>query len=226
MTETLHRPTVVSRERHTLAADAFLAAALTFLVVIGVQELLAYLLAGGDMGTWTPPAWLELVGALGMPLALVGGPLLAWRLYGRHVGWRDLVAAVVGGVVGSALLSLAFMVLFFVLRLLPTPWRNEDAPWDLVIVASIAAIAFLAKPVIVAVRDLAGAREHPRRHGLRLGVLALGLAAIAVTVVIGGETAELGMFLALPAVPAAVAVVAMDWWREQRPAGDEHELAA
>lgn len=226
MTETLHRPTVVSRERHGLAADAFLAAALIFLVVIGVQELLAYLLAGGDMESWTPPVWLEVVGALGMPLALVGGPLLAWRLYGRHIERRDLVAAVVGGVVGSALTSMAFMVVFFVLRLLPTPWRNEDAPWDIVIVASIAAIAFLARPVIVAVRDLAGPREHPRRHALRLGVLALALAGIAVSVVIGGETAELGMFLALPAVPAAMAVLAMDWWREQQHRGDTHELAA
>ena len=226
MTETLHRPTVVSRERHHLAADAFLAAALIFLVVIGVQELLAYVLAGGEMASWTPPVWLEAVGMLGMPLALIGGPVLAWRLYDRHLGWRDLVAAIVGGVVGSAVLSMAFMLLFLVLRLLPTPWRNEDAPWDLVIVASIAAIAFLAKPVIVAARDLAGAREHPRRHALRLGVLALALAGIVVSVLIGGETAELGMFLALPAVPAAMAAVAMDWWRAQQHRGDTHELPA
>lgn len=215
MTETLHRPTVVSRERHGLAADAFLAAALIFLVVIGVQELIAYLLAGGDMGSWTPPVWLEAVGMLGMPLALIGGPVLAWRLYGRHLGWRDLAAAVVGAVVGSAVFSMAFTVL-----VLSTGPINglfpEEGPWSLVIVASIAAVAFLAKPVIVAARDLAGAREHPRRHGLRLGILALALAVIVVSVFIGGETAEIGLFLALPAVAAALAVVAMDWWRAQQ----------
>ena len=215
MTETLHRPPVVSRERHTLAADAFLAAALIFLVVIGAQELIAYLLAGGDMGSWTPPVWLEAVGMLGMPLALIGGPVLAWRLYGRHLGWRDLAAAVVGAVVGAPGFSMA--VTGLVLSTGPIKGRfPEEGPRSLVIVASIAAVAFLAKPVIVAARDLAGAREHPRRHGLRLGILALALAVIVVSVFIGGETAEIGLFLALPAVPAALAVVAMDWWRAQQ----------
>ena len=215
MTETLHRPTVVSRERHHLAADAFLAAALIFLVVIGVQESLAYLLAGGDTGTWTPPVWLEALGALGMPLAVIGGPVIAWRLYGRHLGWRDLVADVVGSLLGGAAFGIVFMVVFFLTRLIPIP-VPEEGPWGMVVIATLAVVAFLAKPVIVAVRDLAGAKEHARRHALRLGVVVLGLAAVIVSVVIGGETAELGMFLLLPAVPAAVAVLAMDWWRAQQ----------
>ena len=88
MTETLHRPAVASRERHHLAADAFLLAALIFLVVIAVQESTALLLGAGESGTWTSPVWLEAISALGMPLAVIGGPLLAWRLYGRHLGWR------------------------------------------------------------------------------------------------------------------------------------------
>ena len=68
MTETLHRPAVASRERHHLTADAFLMAALNFLVVIAVQESIALLLGAGDAGTWTPPVWLQAIGALGMPL--------------------------------------------------------------------------------------------------------------------------------------------------------------
>lgn len=215
MTQTLHRPPVVSRERHNLAADAFLAAAAIFLVVIGTQELLAFLLAGGDMESWTPPVWLEVVGMLGMPLALVGGPLLAWRLYGRHLGWRDVVAGVVGSLLGGAAFGIVFMVVFFLTRLIPVPLPQEG-PWGMVVIATLAVVAFLAKPVIVAVRDLAGAKEHARRHALRLGVLVLGLAAVIVSVVIGGETAELGMFLLLPAFPAAVAIIAMDWWRAQQ----------
>lgn len=221
MTETLQRPRVLSRERHHLAADAFLYAAMIFLFGVGAQMGIAYLMSGGELGTWVAPGWLELVGALAMPLALIGGPLLAWRVYEHHVGWRDLVAAVIGAVVGSTLMSLAFMVLFFVLRIIPTPWRDQDAPWDLVIVATLAVVAFLAKPIIAAVRDLAGTKERPRRHGVRLAAVALMLAAILVSVFIGGESAELGMFLLLPAAPAAVAAIAMEWWRAQ-----QHRTAA
>lgn len=221
MTETLQRPAVVSRERHHLAADAFLAAAFIFLVVIGAQELIAYLLSGGEMGTWTPPVWLEVIGALGLPLAVIGGPVLAWLLYGRHIGWRDLVVAVVGGVVGGALLGVAFMAVFFATRLLPIPFPREG-PWELVIISTLAAVAFLAQPVIVAVRDLAGTKEHVRRHSLRLAIVVLGLAAVIVSMFIGGETAELGMFMLLPAAPAALAVIAMDWWRAQQHRADAH----
>ena len=63
MTETLHRPVVGSRERYPLAADAFLYAAMIYLVVGVLQQGIAYLLSGGDMGTWRPPVWLEAMGA-------------------------------------------------------------------------------------------------------------------------------------------------------------------
>lgn len=211
MTETLQRPVIASRERYPLAADAFLYAAMIFLVAGILQEGIAYLLSGGEMGAWTPPVWLEAIGALGMPLAVIGGPLLAWRIYGRHLGWRDLLAAVVGAVLGGAVFGIVFLALVFLMRLVPSPVPEEEGPWGMVIVTALAVVAFLAKPVIVAVRDLAGMKEHARRHGLRLAVVVLGLIAVVASVFVGGETAELGMFLLLPAVPAAVAAVAMDW---------------
>ena len=216
MTETLQRPGVRSRERYPLAADAFLYAAMIFLVVMVGQEGIAYLLSGGEMGTWTPPVWLEAVGALGMPLAVIGGPLLAWLVYGRHLGWREPLAAVVGAVLGGAVFGIAFFALVFLTRVLPSPVPEEEGPWGMVIVAALAVVAFLAKPVIVAVRDLAGIKEHARRHGLRLAAVVLGLIAVIAAVFVGGETAELGMFLLLPAVPAAVAAIAMDWWHVRR----------
>ena len=212
MTETLQRPAVRGRERYPLAADAFLYAAMIFLVVMVAQEGIAYLLSGGEMGTWTPPVWLEAIGALGTPLAVIGGPLLAWRVYGRHLGWRDLLAAVVGAVLGGALFGIAFFALIFITRLVPSPAPEEEGPWGMVIVTALAVVAFLAKPVVVAVRDLAGTKEHARRHGLRLALVVLGLIAVIAAIFVGGETAELGMFLLLPAVPAAVAAIAMDWW--------------
>jgi hypothetical protein len=220
MTETLHRPAVASRERHNLAADAFLYAAMIFLSAMLVQEGIAYVLSGGDLGSWTPPVWLEAIGALGMPLAVIGGPLLAWRVYGRHLGWRDLVAAGVGAMLGGALFGVAFMAGFFLTWLIQGSGAEEEGPWGLIIIATIAVVAFLAKPVVVAVRDLAGAKEHARRHGLRLAVVVLALVAVVASVFVGGETAELGIFLILPAVPAAVAAVAMDWWRIQQHRAD------
>ncbi|KAB7745717.1 hypothetical protein GA707_07395 [Nostocoides sp. F2B08] len=220
MTETLHRPAVASRERHNLAADAFLYAAMIFLGAMLVQEGIAYLLSGGELGTWTPPVWLEAIGALGMPLAVIGGPLLAWLVYGRHLGWRDLVAYVLGAMVGGALFGVAFIALAFLGRLIPGLPEEDEGPWGMVILVAIAVVAFLAMPVVAAVRDLAGARGHPRRHGLRLGAVVLGLVAVVAAMFVGGETAELGMFLILPAVPAAVAVMAMDWWRVQQHRAD------
>ena len=211
MTEILHRPAVASRERHHLAADAFLYSALIFLAVMLATEGIASLLAGGEMGTWTPPAWLEAVAALGMPLAVIGGPLLAWRVYGHHLEWRDLVAAVVGAVLGSAVFGLAFFALVALTRFIPSPVPEEEGPWGMVIIAALAVLAFLANPVVVAIHDLAGAKEHARRHGLRLGIVGLGVVAVIASVFVGGESAELGMFLLLPAVPAAFAVIAMDW---------------
>ncbi|KRE60952.1 hypothetical protein ASG78_11330 [Nostocoides sp. Soil756] len=219
MTGTLERPVVTGRERHPLAADAFLSAALIFLVavvaVVAVvaQEGIPHLLAAGEPATWTPPVWLEAIGALGVPLAAGGGPLLAWRVHGRHLGRRELVAAVVGTMRGGAVFGVAFFALFFLTRLVPGPAARNEGPWAMGIVAALGVVAFLARPVVAAVRDLAGPRAHPRRHGLRLGVVVLGLAAAGAGVLVGGETAELGMFLLLPAVPAAVAAIAMDWWR-------------
>jgi len=218
MTETLQRPVVTGRERLNLAADAFLYAAMVFLAAVGVQEGLALLFSGGDLAGWTPPVWLEVVGALGMPVALIGGPLLAWRVHGWHLRWRDLVAAVVGALLGSTVFGVVMLLIVSMTRLVQGPAMDEQGPWLAGAIAALAVVAALAKPVAAAVRDLTGAKEHPRRHGLRLAIAAVGLVAIIASVFVGGETAELGAFLLLPAVPAVGAVVAMDWWRENHPA--------
>ena len=179
---------------------------MVFLAVVGVQEGLALLVSGGDTAGWTPPVWLEVVGALGMPLALIGGPLLAWRVHGRHLQWRDLVAAVVGALLGSAVFGVVMLVLVPLTRLVQGPAMDEQGPWLAGAVAALAVVAFLAKPVAAAVRDLTGAKEHARRHGLRLAIVAVGLVAperaqtttsdnggdAALLVEIGRRTSELG----------------------------------
>ena len=60
------------------------------------------------------------------------------------------------------------------------------------------------------------------RHWLRLGALAIGLAGVIVA---GGESAELGLFLVLPAAAAACAAVAMDWRSRQSGEGAQGEVA-
>jgi hypothetical protein len=227
MTVTPTRPVVRTRVRYHLAADAFLYAAVIILVAIGVQELLGSLISGGERESLTaPPVWLETIGALAMPVAVIGGPLLAWRVYGREIGWRDVVAAVVGAVIGGAAVGAAFMLLFSIVRLLPSA-PGEEGPWGLVVVATVAVVAFLVGPVIEAVRDLVGTRQHPMRHWLRLGALAIGLAGVIVSVVAGGESAELGLFLVLPAATAACAAVAMDFWRSRQSGeGAQGEVAS
>lgn len=215
MTETLQGPVVEPHERHHLAADAFLFAALVFLVGIGLQELLAALVTDGPSGT-PGPVWLELVGAVALPVAVLGGPLLAWRVHGRGPGWRDVLAAVLASLLGSVVLGLAFTTLFLLLRLLPSFRPQDEGPWDLVAIVTIAVVALLARPVLAAVRDLTGARRHARRDTLRLGALTVMLAAVVISLFVGGEGAELGLFLAMPAAVAALAVAAMDWWRSRR----------
>ena len=211
MTETLHRPAVASRERHHLAADAFLLAALIFLVVIAVQESTALLLGAGESGTWTPPVWLEAISALGMPIAVTVARLLAGLVYGRLIGGRDLVAGVVGARVGGAAFSIAMVGIVFLTRFISTAVDDEEGPWGLVVIVTLAVVAFLAGPVAAAVRDLVGPKEHLGRHLLRLAIVALGLVAIVVSVFIGGEVAELGLFMLLPAIPAGGAAFAMHW---------------
>ncbi|NLG65529.1 MAG: hypothetical protein GX537_07990 [Actinobacteria bacterium] len=211
MTETLHRPHVESRERHHLAADAFLVAALIFLAVIGVQESLARLVSRGELGTWTPPVWLELIGSLGMPLAVIGGLLIAWRIYGRRVTWRDVGVAIVGCIVAAVVFGLGFAMVFVLSRAFPNPFPQEG-PWALVFFMALAVVVFLAVPIVDAVRDVAGAREHARRNGLRLAMVAVAAVCVVAALFVGGETAELGLFMVLPAFPAGIAAFLIDWW--------------
>ncbi|MCA1781355.1 MAG: hypothetical protein ABR500_13995 [Dermatophilaceae bacterium] len=226
MTETLQRSAVVSRERHHLAADAFLYAGVVILAGTGVQLLIAYLKSGAAMEPWTSPVGLELVVALTTRVIVLGAPLLAWLVYGRTVGWRDLIAAVVGGVVGGALAQVAFSVTFALTRILPSPFPRDGVPWEFVIIATLAIIAFLARPVIAAVRDLAGTKEHPRRDVLRLGVVAVIVAVAIVSMFLGGVTAPFGLSLAVPAAGAACAAIAMDWWRVQQHRAAAHPTTA
>ncbi|WP_448630424.1 hypothetical protein [Cellulomonas soli] len=95
------------------------------------------------------------------------------------------------------------------------PWsRRSEGPWVLVAMVALGVLALLAVPVVDAVRDLAGARADVRADRVRLAALLLSLVAVAITATIGAvrgdETGEVGIFLALVAVPAATAVLGAD----------------
>lgn len=223
MTETLQRPVVASGDRYHLAADAFLYAGVIYLAGIGVQLLIAYPMSDGAMDAWVAPIWLELLRATVTPIAVLGAPLLAWRVFGRSLGWRDLLAAVVGAMVGSALAQVAFSVVFFLTLVLPSPFSRDGAPWQFVIIATLVVAALLARPVIAAGRDLTGPKEHLRRDGLRIGAVAVILAVAIVSMFLGGAAAPFGLSLAVPAAGAACAAIAMDWRSAQQSrAGGAH----
>lgn len=211
MSGTLERPVVASRNRYHLAVDAFLFAAVIFLIGIGLQAIAAWVTSGGDPGAAMMPAWVEGLGMLAMLVGVVGGALLAWLVHGRALRGRDLLGAVVGVAVGGVALVVAFFALFSLWRFVPAivP-RDQVGPVDGAIVLAVAVLAFLAKPVIAAIRDLWRDRLHPGRDWLRLGALALVLGAVVVSAVIGGEAAELGAFAVPIAAAAACAVTGMD----------------
>lgn len=217
MSGTLVRPVVVSRDRYPLAVDAFLYAAVIFVIGIGLQLLAASWVSGGAPDAELIPPWVEALGMIGMLASVVGGPLLAWRISGRTLGGRALLGAIVGAAVGGALLIVMFFALISLWRFVPSIVPREDVgPVDGAIVLTVLVLAFIAKPVIDAIRDLLGPRKHVRRHALRVGSLAVVVAAVVVSIVIGGESAELGAFLVPGSAAAACAVTGMEWLSNRR----------
>lgn len=207
MSGTLVRPVVGSRDRYPLAVDAFLYAAVIFLIGMGLQLLAASVVSGGTPDATIIPPWVEALGTVSMLASVVGGPLVAWRVHGRTLHGRDLLGVIVGVAVGGVLLILVFFALMSLWRFVPAMVpRDEVGPVDGAIVLAVVVLAFLAKPVISVSRDVAGPREHVLRDWLRLGAPGVALAAVVVSIMLGGEGAELGAFMVPSAAAAACAV--------------------
>lgn len=207
MAGTASRPQSTERpERHDVAADAFLLAAAVFLLGTAIQG--GMVTAFGGLST--SPAWTDGIGMLAILAAAFGAPLLAWRLHGHHTHLRDGVAGLVGVVAGLVLTLACFSGLFFLFSKVPPLFeRDKYGPIDVGAVVAILTVVFLWKPVGRAIAAL----RSGRRFGVPVLRLALLIALVAVVVgslVIGGEGAEVGLWLAPTGFGAAAATVGAD----------------
>ncbi|GAA3798677.1 hypothetical protein [Cellulomonas soli] len=210
MSDTVRSAT--GRQRLRMCADAFLLAGLLFVLTQGALALLATAL-GLDEGA--PPDWIGLLSPLLAVAAVVAGAVGSWRLHGRPLSRPAWAGLALGAVLGGPLASAGFMAVAGLSQLVPWPGpRRSEGPWVAVGLLTLVVVAFLALPVVDAVRDLAGARTSVLADRVRLAALLLTLAVVAVTTAIGvargDETGEVGVFLVLVAVPAATAVLGAD----------------
>ena len=190
MSTTLVRPTV-AHDRHAMAADGFLYSAVLLLALMGVEELLLSPPTAADVPY---PPWLEFLSAVRLLVPLVVGVLAAWFLHRRTLSWRIAGLALLG-LVGAAIVIVAvFAGVGAVSSLLPVV-PERFGPVGLIVVVALATLSLLALPVARAVGELAGRRERLVPM-LRLGTLVVLVAATVGSLFIGGETAELGIWLA------------------------------
>lgn len=182
-----------------VAADAFLLAGAAGLLVLGALALLF------DQ----PSVWSELLSQLVLVGSAVGGAAGAWRLHGHPLTRARWAGVVLGVVVGAVVVLPAFFALILLGRFIDVPLLEREGPWGAVLILSVAVVAFLALPVLDGVRDLARRTGAPRVAVTRLGALAVVVAAVSITVLIGGEIAEAGMFMVPVSATSAAAVAAL-----------------
>ncbi|MGB7962634.1 MAG: hypothetical protein WCF12_06695 [Propionicimonas sp.] len=207
--------------RLMLCADAFLFSGALFMLTEGLMGIVVAL-TGSEVRI---PEWLEFAGIFLILGSLVAGVVTAWRVHGRAWQRNSWIGLLLGVVVGGAAMNLLIMAIATFGRFIPNPVPDEG-PWGLVIVTVVAVVAFLAVPVLDAIRDLTGQRVRVRIDTLRLAAFAVIVALVAATVVVGiqqeSELGEAGLFMVLLAAPAALAVLGMDLfeaWRSKRDAG-------
>lgn len=174
-----------------VGVDAFLYGCATMLVLLMLAEGLFALLPKSPTGE--APLWGDAVGMLTMVGSFAVGALAALVIHGHSLRTaRTWLGMGLGLLVGAAALAMGF----FALRRIPSPVAQEG-PWGAVIGLVIVVLVFVVPALVAAVRDLIGARRQPVVDWLRLGAAAIALAIVIGSLVIGGETAEAGVFAAL-----------------------------
>ncbi|MFZ0530823.1 MAG: hypothetical protein WAL91_09825, partial [Propionicimonas sp.] len=191
--------------RLMLCADAFHFSGVVFMLTEGLTGVVVAL-TGAEA---TIPDWLQSAGVILMVGSLVAGVAASWLLHGRAWRARTWIGLLLGMVAGALAMILTIMAIGSFAPFIPNPLPDEG-PWGLVIVTVVAVVAFLAVPLIDAVRDLApGRRARIRIDILRLGSFAVITALVVITVTVGvwenSELGEAGLFMVLVAGPAAAA---------------------
>lgn len=195
-------------DRYFTSADAFLLSGALLFLLLGVSE-----------PVFSEPSIAAQVFSQVMFVgSVVAGVVLAWVLHGHQLRGSTWIGMLIGALVGGVLLVPAFFALFTLGQFVPNPFP-EEGPWGAVLLLLAVVIAFLALPTYQAMRDLVTRTGDLRVAGVRLGALAVIVAAVVVTIVIGGETAEAGIFMVPVAAAGAVSVGGIAWfegWRSRR----------
>jgi hypothetical protein len=193
---------VARRARYLMSVDAFLLSGALFMVALGLTAF----------GFPEPSVWSQLASQLVLVGSVLAGAVLAWTLHGhplRATTWLGLVA---GTILGAAVAVPVFLALLQLGRLLQLPFPDQEGPWAAIALVTVVVVAYLAVAAIGAVRDLANRTGSSRIAVVRLGALVVMLATVVITLLIGGETAEAGLFMVPVAGAGAVAVIVMAWF--------------
>lgn len=196
------RPAALRGATYRTSADAFLLGGVVFLLFTGVLVGLVE----------RPSVWSELASQAGMLAALVGGVALAWRLHGRPLTGRAWAGVLLGSVAAGLVTPPVFVALFMLGRFVPLRLPGPEGPWGSILLLVVAAIAFLAVPVHEAVRNLAGRTGDLRVAAVRLSCVLTIMVAVAVTASLGGDAAEVGIFMVPVAAASALAVGGAIWF--------------
>lgn len=211
------RPMTAGRERYMLACDAFLVSGALWMALVGALA----------MSFSEPTTTSELLNQIAILVVLVGGALVAWVMHGHGVRPRSLVGLLLGLIAGAVVCGIGFGLLWGASRFLIDPVLRAvapdaaEGPWGLVVLVVIAGIAFLAVPVLSAVRDLI-ARPDRRQvtiAAVRITLLALIMAAIVATVFAGDEAGEVGIFMVPIALASGAGAWGMAFLEDRRRAG-------
>lgn len=199
-----------SRDRYLLGADAFLVSGVMFTVVM-LLELLVWSLIGDH-----DPS-LEWINMVLIVVGAMAAAVLTWWLHGAALRRPDWLALVLGTLLGGPLLVGVVWGLFAGIgQALPNPFPENQGPWGLVILVAVAVVAGLAVPVVAAIRDLAGPRKSVLTSVSRLAALILWVIIIVVSLIVGGEGAEAGLFMVLFAPAGVAGVLVADFFEARR----------
>lgn len=200
------------RERLELAGDGALITAATFALLTSIVLLIAQ-----GFGDREVPVAVQILSAVAVLLAGVGGPLITWLLHDRRISLPAIVGAIVGsGATGGVFFAFVALSTGIGWAIAPL-WDAEYAgPLAGAIIVTVAFFVLVIWLVVDAIRDLApGRRTHSRLDTTRLIAAAAVVAYSAVIAVVSfrpgaGETIEALAFMLLGAVSGGLAVTFAD----------------
>lgn len=152
------RTFLTTDSRGELGADGLLLTAGAFGALAGVAFLIEWL-TPGSIETASPALgfviWLFTVAGF------LVGPLLAWKLHGRHFDGRGILAVVIGLFVGGAVMQATAMVVAGLSYLVGLLFSGEfTGPLIMLTILAAAALGVVVWIMVDAVRDLSASRRN------------------------------------------------------------------